>query len=359
MKVAQLGERGLIRRIRELVGSGAPGVAVGIGDDTAVLALSDNAKLLATTDLLLEDVHFRRGYATPADIGWKAIAVNLSDIAAMGGTPRFALVALACPADTEVEAIEAFYAGMKAAAQSHGVVIVGGDTCASPCGLLVSVTLLGELAGAPRLRAGARPGDLIAVTGTLGESAAGLALLETATRVGSAVATDATTAGALSRDTLDPEIADRVRRAHLRPVARVAEGKWLAASEAVRAMIDLSDGLATDLGHLASESRVGALVRLDRLPVSAAVRSVAGLLGRDPIELAVTGGEDYELLVTADRAGLEGLAAGLQASTGTPLTVIGEVVEAEGGVRFVNARGERARLGEGFEHFSPRAGRGA
>lgn len=346
MKVAHLGERGLIRRIRELVRSGAPGVSVGIGDDAAVLLLAGNAQLLATTDLLLEDIHFRRRYAEPGDIGWKALARNLSDIAAMGGTPRFALVSLACPAETTTETIEAFYKGMQAAAAPHGVVIVGGDTCASPGGLLVSVTLLGELAGAPRLRSGARPGHLVAVTGTLGESAAGLALLEATTGTGGP-----------SLDRLDQEILDRVSQAHRRPVARVSEGRWLGASSAVSAMIDLSDGLATDLGHLAVESRVGALVHLDRLPISPAVRRVAALLGRDPTELAVTGGEDYELLLTADRAAVGGLAAGLQAATGTPLTVIGEVVEAEAGVQFVNAQGEPVSVGEGFEHFSPRRSR--
>lgn len=346
MKVAHLGERGLIRRIRELVGSGAPGVSVGIGDDAAVLLLAGNAQLLATTDLLLEDIHFRRRYAEPGDIGWKALARNLSDIAAMGGTPRFALVSLACPAETTTEAIEAFYKGMQAAAAPHGVVIVGGDTCASPGGLLVSVTLLGELAGAPRLRSGARPGHLVAVTGTLGESAAGLSLLEVTTGTGGP-----------SLDRLDQEILDRVSQAHRRPVARVSEGRWLGASSAVSAMIDLSDGLATDLGHLAVESRVGALVHLDRLPISPAVRRVAEQLGRDPIELAVTGGEDYELLLTADRAAVGGLAAGLRAATGTPLTAIGEVVEAKAGVQFVNARGEPVPLGEGFEHFSPRRSR--
>ncbi len=341
MRISQLGERGLIRRIRNAAGSGAPGVAVGIGDDCAVLVLPDSARLLATTDLLLEDIHFRRRYAEPADVGWKAMAVNLSDIAAMGGTPRFALVALACPDGTEVEAIDAFYEGMRLAAAPHGVVIVGGDTSASPDGWIVNVTLLGELAGAPRLRSGARAGDLIAVTGTLGNSAAGLALLE------------ATTSG-MFRDTLDTGIRDTVSRAHLRPLARVPEGRWLGASPAVRAMIDLSDGLAADLRHVTSESRVGARVQLDRVPITPAVRSVAAALGRDPIQLAVTGGEDYELLLTVDPAAVPELAAGLQAATGTPLTVVGEVVEAEAGVQCVNARGEPVSLGEGFEHFSPR-----
>lgn len=354
MKVTHLGERGLIRRIRDAVGSSGPGVVTGIGDDAAVLRLADGAALLATTDLLLEDIHFRRRYAEPRDIGWKAMAVNLSDIAAMGGTPRFALVALACPAETETEAIDAFYDGMQQAAAPHGVVIVGGDTCASPDGWIVNVTLLGELARPPRLRSGARPGDSLAVTGTLGESAAGLALLEATAAGGSGAATGAAKPGCPS---LDKNTLEAVSRAHLRPLARVAEGRWLGGSAEVHAMIDLSDGLVTDLRHLAAESGVGARVHLDRLPISPAVRRVAAALRRDPVELAVRGGEDYELLLAADPAALPELSAGLQAATRTPLTVIGEVVDAAAGVQFLNARGEPEPLGEGFEHFSPARGR--
>lgn len=350
MKITHLGERGLIRRIRDAVGSGGPGVVTGIGDDSAVLTLANGALLLATTDLLLEDVHFRRRYADARDIGWKAMAVNLSDIAAMGGTPRFALVALACPTETETEAIDAFYDGMRAAGAPHGVVIVGGDTSRSPDGWIVNVTLLGELARAPRLRSGARPGDSIAVTGTLGSSAAGLALLEAT----AAEAPGAATGAAKPRcPSLDKEVIAAVSRAHLRPLARVAEGRWLGANAAVHAMIDLSDGLATDLRHLASESRVGSRVYLDRLPISPAVRSVAAALGRDPIELAVRGGEDYELLLAVDPAAARELVAGLPAATETPLTVVGEVVGMEAGVQLINARGEPEPLGEGFEHFSP------
>jgi thiamine-monophosphate kinase len=340
MRLSELGERRLILRIREASGSGAPGVAVGIGDDCAVLSLPDGARLLATTDLLLEDTHFRRRYAEPADIGWKALARNLSDIAAMGGTPRFALVALGCPAETEVEEIDAFYSGIRLAADPHGVVIVGGDSSSFPGRWIVNVTLLGELAGAPCLRSGARPGDRLAVTGTLGKSAAGLALLDAMI-------------GGLSPDKLDKAVVEQVSRAHLRPVARVAEGKWLGASPAVHAMIDLSDGLATDLRHITGASGVGARVSLDRLPISEDVRSVAAALGRDPTELAVTSGEDYELLLAVDPNAIQGLAAGLQAATGTVLTAIGEVVETPAGVQFINALGETARLESGFEHFTP------
>src|SRR5262245_25742833 len=151
VSLGRLGERGLIRRIRKTgVASGGSGVEVGIGDDTAVLAVPSGQRLLATTDLVIEDVHFRRASAAPADIGWKALAVNLSDIAAMGGTPRWALVALALPTSTEVEDVDALYAGMRDAAAPHGVVIVGGDTSASRGGFVINVTLLGEHSGTPR-----------------------------------------------------------------------------------------------------------------------------------------------------------------------------------------------------------------
>ncbi|MCI0547241.1 MAG: thiamine-phosphate kinase, partial [Candidatus Rokubacteria bacterium] len=174
MSLSRLGELALIEQIRGASAGGiAPGVRAGIGDDTAVLEPTPRAVLLATTDLLLEDIHFRRPGAAPCDIGWKALAVNLSDVAAMGGRPRWALVALAVPGATDASEVEAFYAGMREAAAPHGVAIVGGDTAASPGGWMVNVTLLGEHGGAPRLRSAARPGDAVAVTGSLGASAAG------------------------------------------------------------------------------------------------------------------------------------------------------------------------------------------
>lgn len=335
MKVERLGERGLIRLIRAWLGAAGPGVNVGIGDDSAVLSLTPGTRLLATTDLLIEGVHFRRWYAGHADIGWKALAVNLSDIAAMGGTPRFALAALACPPETEAEEIDALYAGMRAAAAPHGVQIVGGDTCASPDGLIVNVTLIGEISGRPRLRSDAHPGDLIAVTGSLGLSAAGLTVLE-----------------AEPPPKLSRELVLEVSRAHLRPIARVAEGIFLGQADGVQAMIDCSDGLAVDLGHLVEESGVGARVRLDQLPISSAVGRVAEAAGRDPIEFATVGGEDYELLLTLKPSALPELVAGLKRVTGTELTVIGEILPPENGLRFLDAQGQPVALGQGFEHFS-------
>jgi thiamine-monophosphate kinase len=328
-------ELALIRTIRERAGRG-PGVRVGIGDDCAVLEPEPGASLLATTDLLIEDVHFRRRYATPRDIGWKALAVNLSDIAAMGGRPRWALVALACPASTDTADVEAFYAAAWELAGEHAVSIVGGDTSASPAGWIVNVTLLGDTARPPLLRSTARVGDVVAVTGPLGRSAAGLALL--ASRK-------------MSRDLDEDDVAD-VTSAHLRPVPRVREGRWLAAAGGVTAMIDLSDGLVTDLGHLTEESAVGARVEIDRIPVSPAVRRVAEACERDALPWATGGGEDYELLLTCDPAAWDRLRQGLEADTGRPLHAIGEIAEAAAGMRFVDSAGATVSLGRGFEHFA-------
>jgi thiamine-monophosphate kinase len=335
MPPGSLREHSIIRTIRRLAGTG-PGVRVGIGDDCAVLDVTGNSQLLATTDLLIEDVHFRWTYAEPADVGWKALAVNLSDIASMGGWPRWALVALACPRDTDAEEVEAFYTGALALAHEHDVTIVGGDTSTSPAGWVVNVTLLGEAARPPLRRSTARIGDIVAVTGTLGRSAAGLAVL----------------ALARAPADVDAAILADVTAAHLRPTPRVREGQWLAQAGGVTAMIDLSDGLATDLGHVAEESTVGARIEVARLPVSAGVRHLASALGGDALAWAASGGEDYELLLTCAPDALERLARGLAAATGSPLHAIGEVVPGEDGVRYVDAGGHAVALAPGFEHFA-------
>ena len=323
----------LIRLIRTAVAAGdATGVVMGIGDDTAVLEPTPRARLLATTDLLIEGVHFRRAWATPFDIGWKAMAVNLSDIAAKGGRPRWALVGLALPAPANPADVASLYDGMRQAATPHGVIVVGGDTSVSPAGWFVNVTLLGEHDGSPPLRSGAKPGDLIAVTGALGRSAAGLAALEAGRRAES----PASEACAL---------------AHLRPTARVAEGRWLGAAAGVHAMMDLSDGLSADLGHVCRESGVGARVAVERVPVDGGAREIARALGAEALAWAIGGGEDYELLLTCDAAEAEALADGLRRATGATLTVIGEIEGLKAGVVFVDAAGHRVAMPAGYEHF--------
>jgi thiamine-monophosphate kinase len=328
-------ENQLVRVIRDLAARpAAPGVRCGIGDDAAVVEPTAGRVLVATTDLLLEDVHFRRRWAEPADIGWKAMAVNVSDVAAMGGTPRWALVALACPAATRPEEIEAFYEGALALCDAHGVAVIGGDTSTSPAGWIVNVTLLGD-AVAPLLRSTARAGDVIAVTGTLGRAAAGLAILER----------EAAPAG------VSPALLADVTAAQVRPRPRVAEAQWLAAAGGVSAMMDVSDGLATDLPRLVAESGCGAVVHLEHLPLAASTRTVAAALEQDARALATGGGEDYELLLTCAPDDFERLRAGLSEATGVPLTAVGQITGAPD-VRWIGGDGREVAVAAGFEHFS-------
>jgi len=341
MTVESTGELGLIRLIRSAATRGRADVRTGIGDDCAVLAPGPGELLLATTDLLVEDVHFRRRYAGPGDVGWKAMAVNLSDIAAMGGRPRWALVALACPDSVSADEVDAFYAAALGLADEHEVSIVGGDTSLSPSGWIVNVSLLGTATRAV-LRSTAQAGDLVAVTGSLGRSRAGLALLD----------------GCDREPALDPAVRSEAVAAHLRPRPRVREGQWLAASGDVTAMIDLSDGLATDLGHVTRESRLRARVRLPDVPVAATARTIAAALNQDAWAWATGGGEDYELLLTCRRQVFDRLAEGLRQATGTPLTVVGEIVDGAAGVEFVDALGRAVAVAPGFEHFATGASRG-
>ena len=258
----------------------------------------------------------------------------LKTYATAGGVPRWALIAAALPASAEVQEVDALYAGLLEAAAPHGVTIVGGDTSTSRLGWTINVTLLGEHAGTPKLRSAAIPGDVVAVTGSLGRAAAGLAWLESG-----------------SAGTLSAETQDELTRAHLRPTPRLAEGRWLGGQSAVHAMMDLSDGLTTDLGHICRESDVGARIALDRLPTSPAVREAANALHKDPYDWTAAGGEDYELLLTCDAGKVERLAEGLRAATGTELTAIGRIERREASVTYVDARGEPVLLRGGYQHF--------
>ncbi len=331
--LGKLGERGLIARVRRRLGVPGAGVLIGVGDDAALVAWS-GGELLLTIDTLLEDVHFRRATATLREVGAKALAVNLSDIGAMGGEPRFALLALALPPSCSVSDVDDLYAGLGEMAARHGVSLIGGDTCASPDRLVLTLALAGRIDGPPLRRNGARPGDAILVTGTLGAAAAGLAALEHG-------------APAVPADVLAT-----VHRAHRVPTPRVQEGRLIRASGAATAMIDLSDGLTTDLGHIAVESGVGAAVRLSVLPVAEETKIVARALGADPRAWALSGGEDYELLFTATAEHAAALAARLAAETGTPATVIGEIRRIVDGVQFLDDAGNPVAVSPGFDHFA-------
>jgi thiamine-monophosphate kinase len=346
-----LGEFGLIGLIRRQVAHRSPGTLLGIGDDAALLAVPKGRNLLVTTDMLLEGVHFQRRWGRPRDLGRKALAVNVSDIAAMGGHPLYALLGLAIPPDgSTLEGLQALLTGMEEEAATYGVTLVGGDTCRSQGGLVLAVTLVGMAPVGPALlRSGAKPGDGLWVTGMLGGSAAGLAALELGLRPGAEWPAD------LHRPVwLGAEEEGAIQAAmttHLTPTPRLHAGQALVGC--ATAVIDVSDGVASDVGHLSTESGVAARVVASQLPIHPGARVVARLTGRDALELALRGGEDYELLFTAaadPRALLAGAAPDLR------VTRIGEVLAGEPIPRLVQADGREEPLAGGFDHLREPAG---
>jgi thiamine-monophosphate kinase len=325
MKLSDAGELYLLDKIRERLGVRRKAVVTGIGDDAAVLA-ADDRKLLATTDMMLEGVHFDPGLVTPRQLGFKLIGVNVSDIYAMGGRPAFALLGIAAPGDTGEEFVEGLLDGVDEACKAFGVSVVGGDVSSSRKGMALSATLLGH-AEKPLLRSGARPGDGIYVTGTLGDSSCGLEVLRS---IAHPVDLGRPVHMAMEWNLIEPLL-----RRHLMPKPR-RPGGW--AGEA-SALIDVSDGLLIDLTRLCSESAVGARIYAERVPLSRELIPVAMSLGRDPRGFALTGGEDYELLFTSRR---EGNIRGA--------TRIGEVVGS--GMTIVGSDGSEREFGpEGYQHF--------
>ena len=272
MTVARAGEFGLIARVTARLDPG-PACLVGPGDDAAVIAAPDR-RVVATTDVLVEGRHFRRDWSSATDVGHRAAAANLADIAAMGAVPTALLVGLCAPPDLPVTWAEELADGLAAEAAQAGASVVGGDMSASPT-LTIAVTALGDLLGeAPVLRSGARPGDVVALNGRIGYAAAGYTVL--------------------SRGFRSPKL---LVEAHRRPVVPYAAGPG-AARFGATAMIDVSDGLLADLGHLATASRVGIDVRAEAFPVPAQMRDAATALGVDPYTWILTGGDDHPLAAT-------------------------------------------------------------
>lgn len=304
MNAGDVGEFGLISRIVARVGPSA-GVVTGIGDDAAVTALSPGMQLVTSTDMLLEDVHFRRAWHDPFLLGRKSLAVSVSDLAAMGAVPRWALLSLAIPADLPLEFIDEFTRGFLSLAAEHSVVLIGGDTCASRSGLVLSVTIMGEqLPGRIVRRSGALPGDEIWVTGTLGDAALGLRLLEdgfdSAQPPKSAQLANSAEPLNNTADLACPlNGAEGLVSRLLDPSPRAAAGIALAVAGVASAMIDVSDGILADFGHIAKLSAVGGCLQLEQLPLSENFLAVAPLDMAIRQQLALSGGEDYELCFTA------------------------------------------------------------
>jgi thiamine-monophosphate kinase len=328
MKLAERGEFGIIAALRQRC-AGAEGLLTGIGDDCAVIAPLSGEQLLVTSDMLVEGVHFRRDWTDPVRLGRKCASVNLSDLAAMGATPRYLFLALALPGDLDTVFLDAFFDGFLAVCSEHGAVLAGGDTCAAPAGMTVSVTALGSVAtGKALLRSGAIAGDAIYVSGSLGDSALALQQL-------------------LTGRVPDPDLARR----HHDPQPRVALGCALARAGLASAMIDVSDGLLADLGHLLAASGVGARIDTDALPLSGPFRQA---LRETPAlgDLPLTGGEDYELLFTAPETAAVAL-ADLGQETGIPVTRIGAIQPAGSGLHLLVKGQQRPLPGtRGYKHFA-------
>ncbi|MCL6638507.1 MAG: thiamine-phosphate kinase [Firmicutes bacterium] len=333
MKLSETGEFGLIRLLTGDLACGRAGVIMGVGDDAAVLAPGQGRWLLYTTDMMVEGVHFSLAYFTAAQVGKKAMAVNVSDIAAMGGRPAYAVISIALRPDLPVEAVNDLYAGLKVAAGEYGVAIVGGDTVQNPERLVINIALLGEVeAGGAVYRSGARPGDGVYVTGSLGAAAAGLYIC--------------TNPGVVC----PPEAAQFCREAHCEPVPRLAAGQVLAA-RGVRAMDDISDGLAAEIHEICGASGTGCRIRAEDVPVDGRVREVAAAAGVDPLDWALFGGEDFELVFTADPAASREIGEAL-GKIGVTVRRVGEITPAAEGIRVITGDGREKPLPRGgYDHF--------
>jgi len=332
--IYQVGEFGFIRSVMK-GGINVPGKVIrGIGDDCAVIGPYEEKVLLITTDLLLEGIHFLPGKISFEELGAKVVAVNLSDIAAMGGVPRHLFVSIAIPRDMPMEDLKGLDAGLKNMCREYGVNLLGGDTSASPGGLFINVAVVGEADAARVLyRKGASPGDRVYVTGTLGDAAAGLRLLKGDVRA-------------------SHDIRERLIQAHNRPEPRLAAGRIIAESMRASAMIDISDGLTSDLGHICEESGVGARIFEENLPLSGALKTLCSANNLDPRALALAGGEDYELLFTVPEKNADPLESHVK-EQGHLVCSVGEITSGKG-VRLVSADGtEKEMTPSGFDHFAP------
>lgn len=359
MRLKRLGEFGAIERIKSLCGHPGRGVRVGIGDDAAAF-LPGPGVALASADMMVEGVHFDLRLASWRELGYKALASNMSDIAAMGGRPRYYLVSAAFRGDEDTRCLEELYAGFEQAAEPHGVRLIGGDTTATPGPRVVAVTILGEAGPkGPVKRSGARPGDDIYVTGTLGDSAGGLELLRTGARaitpphlspsppVGEGCPKGRAGVKAGRRVTGAGEGDEEYLIArHLMPEARVKAGMLLGG--AVTSMIDISDGLSSDLGHIIRASSVGARLHADKIPLSGELVRCVG--AKRALGLALHGGEDYELLFTAGPRARKKI-AGLRGAVGAGVSIVGEITRDKGAYLVAGTGSLKELRPGGYEHF--------
>lgn len=326
-----------IRALRERAGTSSS--STGIGDDAAVFHVSPGKETVITTDLLIEDIDFRRTTIPPYLLGHKALAVSLSDIAAMGARPRWSLTSIGVPHEIwQTDFTDRLYSGLFELANRYNVQLIGGDTSRTEEKIVIDSIVIGECsAGQAVKRSGAKPGDQIFVTGSLGAAAAGLRLVERGAHLAEQ-----------NLDDEDSQKLDHVLLRHLRPEPHVGWGIVLGEERIATAMIDISDGLSSDLNHLCAESGVGALIDSSLLPIDSQVTELCGRRALDPLQLALHGGEDFELLFTVRPGDVARLPRRVD---GVQITRIGEIRMQDEGVNI----SERSRIWElnpgGWKHF--------
>jgi thiamine-monophosphate kinase len=307
MNLKEIGEFGFIKKISQGCLIRPDNIIKGIGDDAAAFITEPGYLTLITTDLLVERIHFLREAISGFDLGYKSLAVNLSDIAAMGGTAREAFVSIAIPEDCELDYLEQIYSGIKNLAARYEVNVLGGDTTGSKIDLIINIIVQGIVPKQEILcRDAARPGDIIFSTGFLGDSRAGLHLI-------------------LNKIAADTGALKSLLRAHLVPEPHLREGRFLARQPGVHAAIDTSDGLSSDLGHIVEESRVGARLFADKIPVSRELKEFCTRFNFDPIDYALAGGEDYTLLCTTNPERADKIADAFAKEFKRPLFKIGKI----------------------------------
>lgn len=333
MRLKELGEDNIIKSLTERFARKHPRVLMGIGDDTSVTVQKGGKALLATTDILVEDTHFKRSNTTPYLLGRKALTISVSDIIAMGGEPLFYLSSIVLRPETAKGFVDELYRGLGAAGKEYGCALIGGNTARTSGAMMISTTVLGEVPSDEAVyRDGAEEGDIIFVTGALGDSALGLKSLK------------------------DARLKKRYKNAvsrHLDPIPRVSAGKALARGRLASAMMDISDGLGLDLKRLCDASRVSAVVGLAALPVSDELKRYAKGSEDAIIELAFSGGEDYELLFTSPESNIRKIAA-LSRKLRVPITPIGKIIprNKSAPLTVIGSEGMPLVIKKlGFEHF--------
>lgn len=342
MYIEKIGERGLIRRIQSKFPPKDQSIVIGIGDDAAIISPTPGRFLLFSTDTLREDIHFKKTYCTFYDIGWKAVAVSISDIAAMGGTPRYLLLSIAVPIKTSVRDIDSLLNGVADITVRYDISLIGGNVARSKGGVTIDTTVIGELIrGSGLIRSGAHAGDLLYVTGKIGRSAIGLSLLKSSLNI--RPIPDGPNTSFMS--------------GHLRPMPRVREGIIIGTNRLATSMIDISDGLLADLGHICEQSNVGAYIYSHFIPVPEVPDRLKKRLAKDPLFYALYGGEDYELLFTVrkkDKGKLEAICK----REGLDVTFIGEIVPRSRGIKIVGGDGVEGVMNtRGYDHFKGHRGK--